>query len=219
MFPNRLHWQNSHSQITHYLLSIFHLCALCVCVCVSVCVCVFLCVVLRVSVSLALSVFYISFFFDVFVCLFFPIFVWLKNFFDFDLFVSFVSRKEKPGVHQESFIWFEFHVTGLPPVLAIDLASACHSWASHIVSPLVCSEFCCMVKCLTVLAFKPTSWLSDPKSPRLEDGVEVGTVEDPVHLLDAKFLTGLDLAAILSSQSPFCNLFDMAWEQLWELKG
>ena len=70
----------------------------------------------------------------------------------------------------------------------------------------------------SVLAFRPTSWLSDPKFSRLEDAVEDGSVEIPARLLDTKFLTGLDLAAILSSQSPSCNLFDMAWEQHWELK-
>ena len=43
------------------------------------------------------------------------------------------------------------------------------------------------------------------------------TVEDPAHLLDTKYLTGFDLAAILFFTIP-CVLFDITCEQPEELK-
>ena len=54
--------------------------------------------------------------------------------------------------------------------------------------------------------------------PRLADAVEIGTVEEPARLLDTKCLIGFDLAAILSSAFHSCILFDIACEQLEELK-
>ena len=47
------------------------------------------------------------------------------------------------------------------------------------------------------------------RSNGLADAVENGTAEIPARLLDTKFLTGLDLAATLSSQLPSCDLFDI----------
>ena len=59
-------------------------------------------------------------------------------------------------------------------------------------------------------AFRFNSRLSDPKFSGHADAVENGTVEIPARLLDTKFLTGLVLSAILSSQVPSCDLFDIA---------
>ena len=110
----------------------------------------------------------------------------------------------------------ESHATGFS-VLAIDLASVCHSWEFHILSPLFDSDVSHNATSFSVLPIRSNSRLSDLKIPGLADAIEIGIVEDPARLLDTKFLTGFDLAAILSSQSPSCNLFDIAWVQHWEL--
>ena len=100
----------------------------------------------------------------------------------------------------EFFIWFNVHATVFS-VLATDLASVCHSWEFHFVSPYD----------LPVLASRSFRGLLDLEFPALEDAVEDGTIEIHPRLLETKFLTGLDLATTLSSQSLSCDLFDMAW--------